>query len=63
MGNLKFVEDYLKIGIHTGFGDEHYKLGPIKLMIDGSSSGPTAATIEPYQSNPNDTGILSMTQE
>jgi len=61
--NLKFIEDYLKIGIHTGFGDDHYKLGPIKLMIDGSSSGPTAATIEPYQSNPNDTGILSMSQE
>ena len=61
--NLKFVEDYIKIGLHTGFGDEHFKLGPIKLMIDGSSSGPTAATLKPYQSNPNDSGILSMSQE
>jgi len=61
--NLKFVEDYLNIGLHTGFGDDHYKLGPIKLMIDGSSSGPTAATLDPYQSNPADSGILSMSQE
>jgi predicted amidohydrolase YtcJ len=61
--NLKFVNDYLKVGIHTGFGDEKYKLGPIKLMIDGSSSGPTAATLEPYAVNPRNSGILSMTQE
>lgn len=61
--NLQFVEDYLKIGLHTGFGDEHYKLGPIKLMIDGSSSGPTAATLEPYMSNPDDSGILCLSQE
>lgn len=61
--NLKFVEEYLAIGLHTGFGDDRYKLGPIKLMIDGSSSGPTAATLEPYASNPCDSGILSMTQD
>lgn len=61
--NVKFVEDYLKAGIHTGFGDDRLKLGPIKLMIDGSSSGPTAATLEPYACNPKDSGILSMTQE
>lgn len=32
-------------------------------MIDGSSSGPTAATLEPYAVNPRNSGILSMTQE
>ncbi len=61
--NLKFVEDYLSIGLHSGFGDDRFRLGPIKIMIDGSSSGPTAATIDPYTSNPSDHGILSMTQE
>jgi predicted amidohydrolase YtcJ len=61
--NLKFINDYLKIGVHTNFGNEKFKLGPIKLMIDGSSSGPTAATLEPYESNPNDSGLLTMTQE
>lgn len=61
--NLKFIDDFLKIGVHTGFGDKRFKLGPIKLMIDGSSSGPTAATLEPYKSNPEDCGLMTMTQE
>ena len=61
--NLKFVDSYLNVGIHSGFGDEHFKLGPVKLMIDGSSSGPTAATIEPYAIDPNNYGILSHSQE
>ena len=61
--NLEFVDSYLNVGIHSGFGDEHFKLGPVKLMIDGSSSGPTAATIEPYAIDPNNYGILSHSQE
>lgn len=61
--NTEFVRDYLDVGIHTGFGDDRLKLGPIKLMIDGSSSGPTAATLEPYTSNPDSTGIMSMEQD
>lgn len=61
--NLQFIETMLSTGLHTAFGDEKFKLGPIKLMIDGSSSGPTAATIEPYCSMPDFSGILSMSQE
>ncbi len=61
--NLKFNETYLDSGLHSGFGDERFKIGPTKLMIDGSSSGPTASTLEPYTSNPNDNGILSMKPE
>jgi predicted amidohydrolase YtcJ len=60
--NIRFVEDYLKLGVHTGFGDDRYRLGPIKLMIDGSSSGPTAATRKPYAVNPASSGIMSMEQ-
>jgi predicted amidohydrolase YtcJ len=60
---LGFVDDYLKVGICTGFGSDRYRLGPIKIMIDGSSSGPTAATRTPYTSNPDSSGIMSMTQE
>lgn len=61
--NVNFVEDYLKVGIHTKFGSDRFRLGPLKLMIDGSSSGPTAATREPYNSNPQSSGIMSMSQE
>jgi predicted amidohydrolase YtcJ len=61
--NLLMIEDFIKVGIHTGFGNDNYKLGPLKIMIDGSSSGPTAATLKPYTSKPDFSGILAMTQE
>src|SRR6185436_5910833 len=48
----------LGTGVHTGLGDARLKLGAFKVMTDGSSSGPTAATREPYTSNCHDHGIL-----
>ena len=53
----------LASGVHTGLGHERLKLGAFKVMTDGSSSGPTAATREPYASNCQDCGILYFAQE
>ncbi|HET7341469.1 MAG TPA: amidohydrolase [Methylomirabilota bacterium] len=53
----------LGTGVHTGLGDERLRLGAFKVMTDGSSSGPTAATREPYTSNCHDCGILYWSQE
>jgi predicted amidohydrolase YtcJ len=53
----------LGTGVHTGLGDARLKLGAFKVMTDGSSSGPTAATREPYASNCHDHGILYWDQE
>jgi predicted amidohydrolase YtcJ len=58
-----FSNLYINSGIYTGFGNDRLKLGPIKIMIDGSSSGPTAATVEEYASAPGNHGLLSLTQE
>lgn len=60
--NLQLNDDFLKIGIHSGLGNSHYKIGPLKLMIDGSSSGPTASTIAPYHCDPSNHGILTHPQ-
>ncbi|MGR3764504.1 amidohydrolase [Rossellomorea sp. NS-SX7] len=57
------VEKGLESGIGTGLGDEWMKIGAAKVFIDGSSSGPTAKTREPYTSNPDDSGILYLNQE
>jgi predicted amidohydrolase YtcJ len=54
---------YLDAGIHTGFGDDRLRLGAFKVVTDGSSSGPTAATRSSYRSDPNDSGILYWSQE
>ncbi|WP_408007365.1 amidohydrolase [Pseudalkalibacillus sp. A8] len=66
-GSLKdspgMVEKGLESGMMTGLGDEWFKIGPAKVFIDGSSSGPTAKTRAPYTSNPKDSGILYLNQE
>lgn len=59
----EYQRAYLESGLSTGFGDQRLKIGSFKLMTDGSSSGPTAATSEPYAIDPDNTGILYLTQE
>lgn len=57
------VEKMIKAGVITGIGDERFRLGPAKIFLDGSSSGPTCATRLPYTSNPKDNGVLYFSQE
>jgi predicted amidohydrolase YtcJ len=49
-------------GLRTGFGSGWMKLGPVKLISDGSLSGRTAAVSQPYQGT-QDLGILYYPQE
>lgn len=53
----------LETGFHTGFGNEQFRIGAFKVMTDGSSSGPTAATRDPYTSNSDDSGIAYWRQD
>jgi predicted amidohydrolase YtcJ len=45
-------------GLHTGFGNERLKLGAIKLFLDGSLIGRTAALSAPYANAPDTCGLL-----
>lgn len=45
-------EHFLKLGFITGLGDEHFRIGPCKFMIDGGAGGPSCATREPYSHDP-----------
>lgn len=56
-------EHFLKLGFHTGLGDEHFRIGSCKFMVDGGSSGPTMATREPYSHAPSLPRILSWERE
>jgi predicted amidohydrolase YtcJ len=58
-----FIRTMVDAGIVTGLGDEKFKIGPAKIFTDGSSTGPTIATREPYDSDSTDTGILYYSQE
>lgn len=41
----------LDLGIHSGFGSEMLSLGPVKVFLDGSLLGETAAMSEPFCSH------------
>lgn len=58
-----FVYDHIKTGLHTNLGNEYFKLGPAKLLLDGSSSGPSSYTREPYSHDPDLKGIMNWSQE
>jgi predicted amidohydrolase YtcJ len=57
------VMGVLGAGLRSRFGDERLRLSSFKVMTDGSSSGPTAATREPHTSNGQDYGILYWNQD
>ena len=58
-----YIRDFIRTGMFTGCGGEHYKIGPVKIMLDGSSSGPSSAVIEGYSHDPDNHGIQVWTQE
>ena len=53
----------LETGYRTGFGNERLRIGAFKVLTDGSSSGPTAATRAPYTSDSDSFGILYWQQD
>lgn len=50
--SLEDNEHWLALGLMSGLGDEFFKIGTSKFMIDGGSGGPSCATREPYSHDP-----------
>lgn len=49
--------------LHYLMGDPSFRVGHLKVFADGSSSGPTAATREPYLVDPQDSGVVVTSPE
>ncbi len=47
-------------GQKSGDGDEHLRVGPIKIFVDGGFTGPAAYTKEPYKGESEYRGKLSI---
>lgn len=45
----EFFHEAQKMKLAFGFGNEHFKIGAVKMFIDGTLSGKTAAVSKPYQ--------------
>ncbi|MCL1896551.1 MAG: amidohydrolase family protein [Clostridiales bacterium] len=65
LGKAKVKENiysYINTGLGAHFGNEKVKFGLMKIMLDGSSSGPSCAVREPYCHN-SGTGLLDWDQD
>lgn len=51
--SLRENDLWLQLGFMSGLGDERFRVGPCKFMIDGGSGAPSCATREPYSHDPS----------
>lgn len=56
-------KDFVEGGHKSWEGDEYFRYGACKFMIDGGTSGPSCATRKPYSHDPDLPGILGWTRE
>jgi predicted amidohydrolase YtcJ len=52
------LDNLTRLGLTTGFGDDMLRIGSVKLLLDGSLGGRTAALKQPYSDAPNTSGML-----
>ncbi len=51
------LDELIDLGIQTGFGDAHLRIGPAKLFSDGSIGGHTARMSQPYEGTTDGYGL------
>ena len=54
---------FLAAGYTTGKGDDLYRIGPLKLLTDGSLGSRTAFLLEPYEDRTDTCGICVLSRE
>ncbi|NLK43050.1 MAG: amidohydrolase [Tissierellia bacterium] len=57
------LSSFLEEGYNTGWGDENYRIGPLKLLLDGSLGARTAALTKAYKDDNTTMGIVTMEVE
>lgn len=52
-----------EFGRMSGDGDARFRVGPIKVLVDGGFTGPAAYTLEPYRGMGSYRGLLNLPEE
>lgn len=63
LDTLADLKSFLETGYKTGDGSEFFKIGPLKLIADGSLGAKTAALCQDYEDDKDNKGILIYPQE
>ena len=61
--NTETLQAFLDMGYTTGVGSELFKIGPLKMLGDGSLGARTAYLSQSYADAPGEKGIAIFTQE
>ncbi|MDF2699667.1 MAG: hypothetical protein K0Q49_1223 [Haloplasmataceae bacterium] len=61
--NKEALTKFLSLGYTTRVGNEFYKMGPLKILSDGSLGARTAAMTQPYADDHSTSGIMCFTQD
>jgi predicted amidohydrolase YtcJ len=60
---IEHLNNLAELGLSTGFGDEKLRIGSVKILLDGSLGGRTAALKQPYNDSPNTKGMMLYTHK
>jgi len=61
--NAPWIAHAHALGIRSGFGDNWLRIGGLKIFADGALGPRTAAMLEPYEGEPDNTGITVTDKE
>lgn len=61
--DLETLKEFINKGYHTSIGNEYFKIGPLKILGDGSLGARTAFLSEPYLDDSTTKGIAIYTKE
>jgi hypothetical protein len=56
---LAFLPSALKLGLHTGFGNNLLRIGHCKMFADGALGSATAEMLAPYEGHPDMYGVAA----
>jgi len=60
---IEALDGLIACGLRSGMGDDQLRFGGLKLFADGALGARTAAMFEPYEGEPDNLGILTLTPE
>lgn len=60
---IEKLKIFIDNGYKTGIGDNHFKIGPLKILADGNLGTRTAYMSKPYIDDPTQIGISQYSQE
>lgn len=60
---IDLLKDYVAKGYPNKVYSDRLKMGPLKILTDGTLGARTAAMLSPYSDDPSETGILTYSNE